>query len=363
MRLDARRYPCGPCKRRRGVILLLVAWCVLILGLLLANRIRREEMAFTEDRTADIDMNLEFCVRSAEGMVLAGLAADANGGKEASYDAPSDGWGWTRLKEKYGQDLEKSYPDIVLSVAIEDEGGKINPLKSPPEVLARLLRNMGYSEAQARELAELIQKACKAPEPASMEKAGNEGGNGDGPQFIDLRKLLAIPALTEELLYSEDANFNNQLDANENDGGESSPPDDRNGQLRIGLLDFLAARGDGKVNPNMAPMEILLTVPGMSKKIATEIVNCRSGSDGIAGTEDDHVFKSVEEIKKLSSVSKYVEFEYEKMVPYLRMSTDTFQVKICASSKRTGQILRRQSVIRRKKDKLTILSQCEDNGV
>jgi hypothetical protein len=348
---------------RRGIILLSVAWCVLILGLLLAARVAREELAFRVDRAAQSGLDLALAVHSAESMFQAGLVADAKLQAETSYDAPADAWGWGRLKEKFGEDLTKSYPDVELLVKIEDEGSKINPAKAPPETLDALLRNLGWPESQSRDLAAMIQKLGK-PEQGGGAAASAQSAPVAGKQaFLDLRKLLAIPNFSEELLYGEDANFNGILDPNENDGNESAPPDDRNGQLRPGLLDFLSVWGDGKVNPNLASLEILMTVPGMSKKIATEIVNRRVGTDGVAGNSDDHVFKKPEDIKKLNAVSKYVEFEYTKIQPCLRMTTELFQIRICATSKRTGQTLRRQSVVRRKKTKITLISQREDNGI
>lgn len=359
--------------RRRGIILLSVAWCVLILGLLLATRIGREEMAFFADRSAQTNLNLELCAHSAESIALAGLAADAGSQPETNYDAPSDCWGWQKLKGQFGEDLAKSYPDIELAVQIEDEGGKINPVKAQPEVLASLLRTMGWSEVQARDLDQQIQQSCKTQptdtaNPSSSQAQAQpddskKSGSSISRQYLDLRKLLTIPSFTPELLYGEDTNFNKVLDTNENDGNESLPPDDRNGQLRPGLLDYLSIWGDGKANPNMVSLEILMTVPGISKRIAMEIVSRRAGTDGIPGTGDDFIFKSAQDIQKLSSVSKYIQMEYNKMAPYLRMTTDLFRIKICATSKRTGQMLRRQSIVRRKKDKIAIISQCEDYGV
>lgn len=350
---------------RRGVILLSVAWSVLILALLLAGLVCREEMAFTRTRISQTDLNLRQAAGSAQAMFLAGLAADG-ARSETSYDALSDAWGWPGLKKQFAEQLGQDYPGIQIDVQVRDEAGKISPLKAPPEVLTQLLKNLGWPETQLQGLSESILKACQdaAQTPAATGGASQPAG-GPGslkPPLPDLRLLWAVPALSEEILCGEDTNFNSSLEANENDGGQSFPPDDRDGVLRPGLLDFLSVWSDGKVNPNMAPLEILLTVPGISKKIAAEIITKREGADGIAGTLDDFIFKTNEDLKKLSSISKFDELEYQKMKPLLRMSTNLFELRICAASKRTGQMLRRQIIVRRKKGKSVILSELEDGG-
>lgn len=59
----------------------------------------------------------------------------------------------------------------------------------------------------------------------------------DAP-FETLEELLLVRGATFELVYGEDANRNNLLDDNENDGDLSLPPDNRNNQLDYGLFDL-----------------------------------------------------------------------------------------------------------------------------
>ena len=52
-------------------------------------------------------------------------------------------------------------------------------------------------------------------------------------------ELLLVNGVTPELLYGEDANRNGLLDANENDGDLSSPPDNEDGLLSLGWNSYL----------------------------------------------------------------------------------------------------------------------------
>ncbi len=80
----------------------------------------------------------------------------------------------------------------------------------------------------------------------------------NGP-LHSLDELLLVEGVTPELLYGEDANRNGLLDPNEDDGDLSPPPDNADGQLDRGWIDYLTVdsretnlRPDGspKINLN-----------------------------------------------------------------------------------------------------------------
>lgn len=394
MRADGRRLSRSWNRWRKGLILLSVCWCVLILALLLAARLRQVELAQSEERQSEVQFKLQLACRCVENLTLAAMAEKASRSQEnpgqkpdeirpitepgsgakmkkpdsegpLQFDAYSDIWGWEPLKEQFGEELKKAYPDLELSVAVEDEDSKLDLRKVKPERLALLLHELGRSKPEARDLAEALLKLTAAGNPTPKEGKAKDkaGASGPGAQFLDLRYLLKLPALSSLELYGEDANFNSKLDPEENDGAESLPPDNRDGSLQEGLTRFVTVVGDGRVNPNLAPLEILLTVPGVSRKIAEEIVTLRQGGDGVPGTKDDFIFKKPEDLKQLSSLSKFDELEYSKMAPVMRMSSNCYTLKICARNKRTGQVLRRQSCFKREdKGKFELLGQLEDDG-
>lgn len=78
----------------------------------------------------------------------------------------------------------------------------------------------------------------------------------NGP-FDSVEELLMVKGFTAAVVYGEDANLNGVLDANEDDGDDSFPPDNRDGTLDRGLLGLLAvdistpntdSNGESRVN-------------------------------------------------------------------------------------------------------------------
>jgi len=60
----------------------------------------------------------------------------------------------------------------------------------------------------------------------------------DAP-FETTAEVLLVKGASHDLLYGEDTNRNGVLDPNENDASESDPPDDRDGHLDRGFLDYV----------------------------------------------------------------------------------------------------------------------------
>jgi type II secretory pathway component PulK len=60
----------------------------------------------------------------------------------------------------------------------------------------------------------------------------------NGP-FESVEELALLNGATRDILYGEDTNLNGVLDENENDGNETDPPDNADGQLDGGLLEYV----------------------------------------------------------------------------------------------------------------------------
>ena len=70
-----------------------------------------------------------------------------------------------------------------------------------------------------------------------------------------------------------------------------TPPDEETDTPIIGIGKFLTTWGDGKVNPNSAVRDVLLTME-LSEEAIEAILELRLGADGQAGTEDDGLLQS-----------------------------------------------------------------------
>jgi len=86
---------------------------------------------------------------------------------------------------------------------------------------------------------------------------------------------------------------------------------------RPGLRDLFTIYGDGRINVNTAPREVLEALPGLDPAAAAAIVTYRAGPDGELETPDDRRFRAVEEIatatgirmNDLQPIARFCKFE------------------------------------------------------
>ncbi|MCE5231222.1 helix-hairpin-helix domain-containing protein [bacterium] len=311
-------------------------------------------------RAASTDLQLRVALLSLENQIFAAMENDS-GTSQNDWDAPSEAWGLHAIQEEFGKSMQEAYPGIELTGEIEDDDSKVSLKSDEPDALQAIFQQMGRGEMESERLAKAV-SACLKESPAQDPQGENAKNAPSETALPDLRFLLKIPSIDHAFVFGEDCNFNNKLDENENDGATSRPIDNGDGVLQRGIGRVLTIHGDGKINPNFASREVLETVPGISDRIAEEIVWKRNGSDGIPGTDDDYVFQKVEDLKELRSISKIDELEYNKMTPKMRVTSNTFTLRLCATHLRSMQRHRIQMVVKRGKGKITVLSCLEDFG-
>ena len=66
------------------------------------------------------------------------------------------------------------------------------------------------------------------------------------------------------------------------------------GEILLGIANWLTVRGDGRINPAAADRDTLLTIPGLTEAEADAILEAAKGPDGEPGTEDDGFADAVE---------------------------------------------------------------------
>lgn len=92
--------------------------------------------------------------------------------------------------------------------------------------------------------------------------------------FESVEELRLVAGMTAEILYGEDANLNGVLDANENDGDDSAPYDNRDGRLDPGLMEYFTIYSREPAtgtNINIQPQVRALLESAFSQSRATEI--------------------------------------------------------------------------------------------
>lgn len=344
-----------------GMILVTVCWCVLILTLVVLYQMHTVEMRRSGQRAAGTDFELRTALLSVENQIIAAMENDM-GATKNDWDAPSESWGWYKIRAKFEKTMQEAYPDIELTGAIEDEDSKVSLKSGGGEALQILFQKMGRGEMESERLSQAVSECLQEAKGETKPTEGKSSATGDNIAYPDIRFLLKIPIFNKLSIFGEDTNFNQVLDPNENDGPDSQPADNRDGVMQFGIGRFLSLCGDGKINPNFAPLEVLETVPGVTRHIAEEIVWKRNGTDGIAGTDDDFVFQKTEDLKELHSLSKTGDLEYNRIAPQMRVTSNTFVLRLCATGRRGSQRHRIQMIVKRGKEQTNVLSRLEDFG-
>ena len=117
-----------------------------------------------------------------------------------------------------------------------------------------------------------------------------------------LEELFLIKGFSLGGFYGEDANHNGLLDDGEDDGPANYPPDDADGELRLGWVQLLTCQGDGRVNINTAPEAVLAALP-ISEEAVGQILAYRRFDADSQGNLEDHAFESSEDIEQLQGLS------------------------------------------------------------
>ncbi len=75
------------------------------------------------------------------------------------------------------------------------------------------------------------------------------------------------------------------------------------GAVALDLLHAFTVCGEGKINLNTAPPEVLAALPGLDETAATSIVTWRAGPDGAVGTQDDRAVAGVGDLGKIEGLT------------------------------------------------------------
>lgn len=241
--------------RTKGTVLIVTIWVVLVLaGLALVfARSMRVAALLSANHVAAIEC--DYIAQGAAQLIMAQLAAAQAAAEEEitstepeiTYEAlpVGDGYFWL-----LGSNLDDDR-DFVFGLT--DETGKINLNTASEEMLLRLpgmTSELAASIIDWRDEDDEITTGggedeyyLLLPEPYNCK---------NGP-LETVEEILLIKGATPELLYGEDTNLNGILDDNENDGDESDPPDNRNGQLEPGFYDYVtvySAEDNVETDPN-----------------------------------------------------------------------------------------------------------------
>ncbi|OHE82866.1 MAG: hypothetical protein A2107_15130 [Verrucomicrobia bacterium GWF2_62_7] len=276
--------------RRRGAILIVVLWVVLLLSLMVST------FAFT--------MHIETRLTSyhnrelkAKSLAMAGiefekalLAAKVN---KAGQVNSSDGSvrQFSSTTADYYSEPWHNNPDLTdhaitgnpddgaFTVQVVDEQSKLNANVISPEQWKTLLRLSGVDTETSNMIVDSIgdwidkdssTKLNGSEDEYYMGLSSDEGGpyHCKNASLDKIEELLLIRGMTPDIFY----------------GHQGQSPTET---TYTGLAQFLTTMPFIKINVNTASSQVLQCIPGVTAQLAEQLIRYRQGDDGIDGTDDD----------------------------------------------------------------------------
>lgn len=111
------------------------------------------------------------------------------------------------------------------------------------------------------------------------------------------------------------------------------------------LRNFMTIYGDGRVNINTAPFEVLRAM-GFDEALSAKIIEKRAGGDGIEGTADDYFFESdagLVVVLRLSSAAAENDVLFAEQLAndqQFRVDSDLYSIEALASMENQNQQMR-----------------------
>jgi type II secretory pathway component PulK len=231
-------------QRERGVVLILVTLILFVVTSLAISLARdaRVEVALSVER-AD-DLRLRGLIDSAIERAMAEVRADQEQG-----DTLQSPW---RDDEANFAEIELGEGTIWLLLPSPDPGDGRELRYGVRDEASKLDINIASAD-QLLALPGITEEAVDGitdwrDEDDDVSEQGAESGyyatldppyQAKNGSIESLEELLRIRGIDASMLYGEDRNRNGLLDPGEDDGDRSFPPDDADGELDRGLIDYL----------------------------------------------------------------------------------------------------------------------------
>ena len=146
--------------------------------------------------------------------------------------------------------------------------------------------------------------------------------------FESVEELQLVEGMTVEILYGEDANLNGILDANENDGDDSPPHDNRDGHLDPGLMEYFTVYSreptiGTNINNQQAVQALLQSTlgPARTTEIVRQLYPTRPPIRGGGGSVGAPPMGSLVEFYLRSGMTQA---EFTQVAEYLTAATNSF---------------------------------------
>ncbi len=227
---------------QKGIILVIVLWLIVILSAIAVGfghsmLVEYRIMANQSDKLLTMEL--------AKAGIEEGIAILANDSTEAGmltspwHSGESETWTVAFGDGTFTLFNDRPENEEEISYGIMDENSKINLNTATKAVLMKL---PNVDEVIADSIIDWRSATAKASANGAKDEYYTQltppYSCKNGP-FDTVEELLLVKGITPAILYGEDANQNGLLDANENDGDVSYPPDNTDGKLDRGLYPYV----------------------------------------------------------------------------------------------------------------------------
>ena len=290
------KSPRPPANPREGAALIVALWVVMILAMLVSSmafdmRVEANVTGFHRKR-----LKAEYLSRAGLEWAKVVLHRDVTESAEGDLileDGQDEQLVIASINLSRGvavSNIRKELGDGVFEVSIIPEEGRRNINLLTDEDWEEVLDQAGVPEDQWKFLIDSIGDWIDEDDNHRLH-----GAESDDPFYQErgyevknapldtIDELLLIKHFNEAIVY----------------GGPD--PEDPN-LLYTGIANWLTTWGDGRVNVNTASREVLLTIPGIEEWVVDDILEYRTGIDGIPGTRDDG-FESVDEVLRRTGLN------------------------------------------------------------
>lgn len=303
--------------QQSGIALIIVMIVIVILSVLAAGFAYSMKVETKLARNSTFDSDMEMLGRSGVELARWVLSQEIRVPQQAQYTALNQKWnGGFSTNEPLAHIELENVPMALgtFTVRMVDMERKFNLstiYEANVEILHRALQLIGADVAVFTTVSDSYLDWLDPDEGKRINGAESDfyltadpakpyySKNG---RVDDISELLLIQGITPEMYWGSGRTGipvgQEQLMRAERPQTAFTAGSNQEGNSSVGLVDlFTSISGGGiAVNVNTASVDVLAIIPGMDLGLAQSIVDTRSGSDRVDGTEDDTPFLSTGEL-------------------------------------------------------------------
>jgi type II secretory pathway component PulK len=323
-----------------GIALIIVMVCITVLSILAAGFAYSMKVETKLAMNANNESELISLGKSGVALAQWVLAQQLTISQEP-YDALNQKWAggpgsWTTsnspLAEVHLDNIQLGRGSFTVKIV--DNERKMNINRADQPLLDQAMRLIGVDAGEAGPITASIldwmspdkNALVGGTESAYYESLVPPYQAKDGP-IDDLTELLLVHGISEmPEIYWGGVISDRLPSAFQNKLGLQSP----GGQpaaYNVGLVDLFTTLSTGRINLNTASQTTLQLIPFVDENVAARIIQCRSGPDGVDGTEDDTPFRNPGEGLLCGGLNNAIVGQVQR---YCDVRSSTFEVQVDA---------------------------------